>query len=63
MRNYSIGIKLPEKLEIIHEITTDDSVGIEKYWHNRFADKRLEGEWFNLSSEDVAAFKRRKNFM
>lgn len=62
-RNYSIGLKLPEKLEVIHEISTDDPFGIEKYWHNRFKDKRLKGEWFDLSSEDVKAFKRRKNFM
>ena len=63
MRNYSIGIKLPEKLEIIHEIATDDPFGIEKYWHNRFSDKRLDGEWFDLTAKEVNAFKRRKKFM
>jgi Meiotically up-regulated gene 113 len=62
-RHYSIGIKLPEKLELIHEFSTDDPFGIEKYWHNRFKDKRLEGEWFDLTSDDIKAFKRRKNFM
>ena len=59
-RNYEIGIKLPEKFDIIHKIKTDDSAGIEAYWQNRFQDKRKQGEWFDLSSGDIKAFKRRK---
>jgi hypothetical protein len=59
-RSYELGIKLPENIEILHRIKTDDPIGIESYWHNRFKDKRKKGEWFDLSSSDISAFRRRK---
>ncbi|POX88278.1 hypothetical protein C3477_29365 [Mycobacterium kansasii] len=62
-RAYEIGLQLPEKLEVVHTIETDDAVGIERYWHERFRDRRRNGEWFVLTKADVAAFKRRRMFM
>lgn len=59
-RERELQIQLPEKAEVVHEIKTDDPVGIENYWHNRFADRRKNGEWFELTAKDIAVFKRRK---
>jgi len=59
-REGEIRLQLPEVLSPIHYIETDDPAGIENYWHNRFSNKRKEGEWFELSASDVSAFKRWK---
>ncbi len=38
-----IAVTLPESLTLIHAIQTDDPSGIEAYWHNRFSEKRKNG--------------------
>ena len=60
MRERQLQIQLPEKAATVHTIKTDDPDGIEAYWHRRFEAKRRNGEWFELSAADVAAFRRRK---
>lgn len=59
-RERQLAIQPPEPAKVVHAIRTDDPVGIEAYWHQRFASRRKNGEWFDLASEDIAAFRRRK---
>ncbi|HEX4139516.1 MAG TPA: GIY-YIG nuclease family protein, partial [Candidatus Methylacidiphilales bacterium] len=51
-RVYDLAIQLAEEPTTIHVIKTDDSDGIEAYWHKRFAAKRKGGEWFDLNASD-----------
>lgn len=57
-RGSELKIQLPESLNLIHSIKTDDPSGIEAYWHKRFEAKRMNGEWFDLNLSDIKAFKR-----
>ncbi|HOI97024.1 MAG TPA: GIY-YIG nuclease family protein [Candidatus Pacearchaeota archaeon] len=57
-RGSEIRIQLPERMDLIHSIKTDDPTGIETYWHKRFEAKRMNGEWFDLNSSDIKVFKR-----
>jgi len=59
-REYEIKLQLPEKEKLIHQIKTDDPVGIEQYWHNRFDKYHTNGEWFALTQIEVNTFRRRK---
>ena len=59
-RERQLAIKIPISPTTVHSIETDDPSGVEAYWHRRYAEKRGEGEWFDLSAEDIKAFKRWK---
>lgn len=62
-REAELRIKIPVPPKTVCYIETDDPAGVESYWHARFSDKRGEGEWFDLSPEDVSAFKRWKRIV
>jgi Meiotically up-regulated gene 113 len=62
-RYRQVQLLVPDPVQEVHVLETDDPAGIELYWHRRFADKRRAGEWFDLDESDVAAFKRRGQFM
>lgn len=53
------ALKLQEKinLELVHYISTYDCPTLEKTLHNVFKHKRVRGEWFDLSEEDIALIK------
>lgn len=55
-----LGIKLPYKLELIHAVGTDEMHYIEKDYHRRYAQKRIRGEWFALTDEDIVQIKNTK---
>ena len=48
-----ISPKLPFETELICTITTEDMYELEAFLHEMFADKRANGEWFELDEADV----------
>lgn len=62
-RGAGISLLLPEDLVPKHEIKTDYPFILEKYWEHRFRAKKKQGEWYELKSDDIEAFKRRREFM
>lgn len=53
-RTKQIAVQLPEDLELIHAISTDDAYGIESYWHKRFRDRRKESRASVQRSADTS---------
>lgn len=47
-------LQLPFPIQLIHSIPTSDMVWAEAYMHRTFAHCRMNGEWFDLSPDDVA---------
>ena len=53
----TFGVLLPFEVEYEHIIPTDDMGRAEMTLHDRYAQKRGNGEWFMLSEQDVIAIK------
>lgn len=49
------------KLELLNSVKTSDPPLLEKELHTKFAVKRLEGEWFKLTNNDVEYIIKRFN--
>lgn len=49
--------KLPFDTEVIHTIHCHNPVQVESNFHKRFSSKRIRGEWFELSDEDLLEIK------
>lgn len=49
----TFNVKLPFRVEFDTLIKTDDRHSLESELHSRFASKRINGEWFALSQDDL----------
>jgi hypothetical protein len=49
----SLGTGLPHKPRLIHSFPAKTPARAESVLHQKFKDKRLNGEWFRLTPEDV----------
>lgn len=57
-------LKLPFKITLIHTIKSNHYTECEKYFHEYFSSKRVNGEWFDLNDKDLEWIKsiNEKNF-
>jgi hypothetical protein len=54
VRQRMSGIKMPFDCRLVHTISSNSPLLTEKHLHKRFADKRVNGEWFKLDAADLA---------
>lgn len=52
-----IATKLPFEIKLEHKIEHNAIYKLEKFLHEKFDEKRLNGEWFRLSDNDVKYIK------
>ena len=46
-------VESPFNAKLIHSIKTNDCFYLEKYFHKIFNSKRVKGEWFELTNQDI----------
>lgn len=49
----TIDTQIPYKIELLLSIETNDIHSLEAHLHQRFASKRVKGEWFRLTDQDI----------
>jgi hypothetical protein len=49
----TFNVKLPYQVKYHHLIRTSDMYRLERELHTHFADKRVDGEWFTLTDDDI----------
>lgn len=47
---------MPFKVELVHALRTKDISRCEWHFHDAFKSKRINGEWFRLTEEDLIYF-------
>jgi hypothetical protein len=53
VRRKALAVALPYKDQVIFTIPVPDMFGHERYLHELFAHKRANGEWFELTDDDL----------
>lgn len=53
-RMTDFGVLLPFKISIVHIIPCQDSHALESQLHQKYRNRRVRGEWFALTNEDVS---------
>jgi hypothetical protein len=57
-RNKIFNVKLPFQWEFAKIFCLEDYKLFEKFLHNIFVDKKLNGEWFDLNEEDLVSIEK-----
>ena len=57
-RMSSLKSTLDKQLILIHKISSNKAILLERYMHEAFIDKRIQGEIFNLNDTDIEDIKR-----
>lgn len=52
-RLYQLKTEFETEIELIATIADEDSLHLERKFHEKFDGKRVHGEWFDLSEEDI----------
>lgn len=53
----------PVEIIVTHTLESENYIKIEAILHKRYDKKRIRGEWFNLSSQDIADIEKEYGFI